>query len=596
MTFGLDQYEKAIARIFDINGHVIGTGFLVAPGFVLTCAHVVLQAIGIKKEAFEDYHEAPQKSITLDFPVLDNERLIEANVVAWMPYSVESGDVAALRLCSPAPNDAQPLPLADVDWTDVSEGLHSVSGFNQRMGTRTDSYRPTGAVAGNRFELRKGKSPDDEKIEGGFSGAPLWNRDHGCIGMVATAAVAKAEERSKAYAIRIRKLQPTLKKVSAHYLQDVLLANLDACDTEEDRDRLRRAIDTTLRQCNPNGSDTPWLSQLIDLATDRPAISGWEAESPLIHFAMMLARLDDISKELYDQLKIWVKRQNNADFQALLDRLTGDLKKKKASATSICEHLMVTVERVETSEQDLRVSLWAISNLEIYHANSLPQSIVQEKVLTLDELPEFIQRQCRQRFGKKTLPIIHLFVPRDLLCCDIEMRPFGKLQEMLGNVYPFVVRINLTVHPVGQWYYDDWQEKWEQIEQALEQHTAELFEEVDCASFSETDRSLPDLMDTLSEQNAAVLRNCESFEELFELLMDEKDSALPVALWSRDSAFESGLLGLLDCVVCALHERIRKERRSAKHSSKKLIGHHLSLVWEDPRVVPPDMQFDPEAC
>ncbi|MEM7601508.1 MAG: hypothetical protein AAF357_08845, partial [Verrucomicrobiota bacterium] len=113
---------------------------------------------------------------------------------------------------------------------------------------------------------------------------------------------------------------------------------------------------------------------------------------------------------------------------------------------------------------------------------------------------------------------------------------------------------------------------------------------------SDTNHSLPDLMDTLSEQNAAVLRNCDSFEELFELLMDEKDSALPVALWTRDSTFESGLLGLLDCVVSSLHERIRQERQSAKRSNETLIGRHLSLVWEDPRVIPPDMQFDPEAC
>ena len=36
MTFGVYEYQKAIVRILDAQGNVVGTGFLVAPGYVLT--------------------------------------------------------------------------------------------------------------------------------------------------------------------------------------------------------------------------------------------------------------------------------------------------------------------------------------------------------------------------------------------------------------------------------------------------------------------------------------------------------------------------------------------------------------------------------
>jgi Trypsin-like peptidase domain len=111
MTFSVDDYERAIARIFDRNNNVIGTGFLVAPGYVLTCAHVVLQAIGIEKDKFADYQGQPQEYISLDFHVLASGQEIKAQVVDWLPYSLHTGDVAVLKLLTPEPIKVKPIPL-----------------------------------------------------------------------------------------------------------------------------------------------------------------------------------------------------------------------------------------------------------------------------------------------------------------------------------------------------------------------------------------------------------------------------------------------------------------------------------------------------
>ncbi|NJR18288.1 MAG: trypsin-like peptidase domain-containing protein [Calothrix sp. CSU_2_0] len=40
------QYKKAIARIYRSDGVIVGSGFLVFEHYILTCAHVVADALG----------------------------------------------------------------------------------------------------------------------------------------------------------------------------------------------------------------------------------------------------------------------------------------------------------------------------------------------------------------------------------------------------------------------------------------------------------------------------------------------------------------------------------------------------------------------
>lgn len=590
MTFSVDDYEKAIARIFDNQGHVIGTGFLVAPGYVLTCAHVVLQAIGIEKDKFAEYKQKPQEPISLDFPILASGQRIQAEVIEWLPYSLESGDVAVLKLSTSEPEGVRAIPLVVVSANEVEKDEHFVYGFGNNLGGRSDAYRPKTTVAGARFQLCRVGDPNDETIQAGFSGAPVWNQVRQCvIGMVATAVVFKDEQKSKAYAIPIKELQVVLKQIDAFYLHNLLEQSLEACGSDDERHRLRITIETALRRCNPNGSDRPWLEQLKDLNSDRAPLTAWKTEGRLVHFTMMLARMEDTPEYTYAALKTWIEQQCRFNFLALLDRIILEMKQQKVSSSSECQHLMVDVQPVETSTNELRVSLWGIPDRETYNPNNPLKPIVSEKILTPQELPAFLREQIRQKLRKKPIPTIHLFVSRSLFDCDVEMVPSSKIGTVLGSDYPFVIRTNLKTHPIGYYYYDDWNEKWEQVEKAFENYTCDEVKPIDC--------SLPEgeLIIELTNRYAAVLQQCKAVGELFELVSEE--TALPVAIWCRDSQYQDQLAGILDCIVKHLPDRVRQERDTAfKSKVKPLLGHHLSLVWEDPKIVPPDMQFDPEAC
>ncbi len=593
MTFGVYDYEKAIARIFDAQGNVVGTGFLVAPGYVLTCAHVVLQAIGISEDKFAEYKLPPQEPISLNFPILDPHQRIQTKVIAWLPFNMEDGDVAALKLTTLEPEEAQPIPLNQFRYDALVNDQHFVYGFGDDMGGRSDAYRPKTSVAGARYQMCKVGDPSDETIKSGFSGAPVWNEVHRCVvGMVAT---VQDGPRHKAYAIPTEKLLPVLKQVDALYLSDVLMESLAACSSADEKERLRIAITDALRHCNPRGDDRPWPEQLIDLSIDRAPTLGWETEGRLVHFAMMLARMGQTPTPTSERLEAWVERCG-FNFSDLFVRMDREMRQEKISSSHGCRHLMVAIKRIEISSNEISVSMWAIAHPETGNATSSPLRLVQEETKTLGELPKFIQDQHRERFGKETIPLIHLFVPRDLLCCGIEMQPMGRLKDMLGGTYPLVIRTNLTVHPTSRWYDSDWEQKWQQIEQSLDQPTRAIFADIDCQALSDPDL-IADLIEGLETQNVVILRNCADFEELFGLLAEEKGSALPVALWARDPQFEPDLPTLLDCIARTFPERIRQERARAKRSKDQiLIGHHLSLVWEDYRIVPPDMRFDSEAC
>ncbi|TBR56398.1 hypothetical protein B4U84_30095 [Westiellopsis prolifica IICB1] len=594
MTFTIEDYEKAIARIFilkeDKTEHVIGTGFLIAPGYVLTCTHVVLQANNVAQDDFtkDEYKNPPKAEISLDFPVLASGQKINAEVVLWLPYNLENGDVAVLKLLTPHPQEAKPMPLVEVSRAEVENDKHSVYGFGKsRTGGRSDAYRPKANVAGGRFQLCKYGDPNDETIQPGFSGAPVWNDSRQCvIGMVATATVPQDKEgqQNTAYAIPTKQLQTILKQVDALYLHDILTQSLNTCSDDNKPHLLCIAIDNALRQCNPKGGDRTWQQQLVDLI-DRPPPPGWETEGKLVYFVMMLAWMKDTPTSALEQLKAWVERCRHK-YSDLFVRFDDEMRQKNVLPSNECKCLMVAVEQVETSMDELRVSLWAIPNLETYNPHKPPMPIILEEVLPRQELPKFVRKKIRDKFRKQPTPTIHLFVPRILFGDDFEMLTSSDFGAVLGSEYPFVVRTNLKTHPIGCYYYDDWHEKWKQIEKTFKNKTCEVAKFIDCSQPAE------DLISELEKTCAVILKNCDSVGSWFDLIAEE--TALPVALWSRNPQFQDQLANVSDGIFEDLPDRIRQEREKAYNSEKPLLGHHLSLLWEDPKILPPDMQFYPE--
>ena len=146
MTLESYDYQNAITRIWNTSRtKVKGTGFLITPSYVLTCAHVVLDALGIQKAEYASYDKRPPERIQLDFSVAAPGTYIEAEVVAWKAYQSNDGDIAGLRLLSPIPNDQiQPLPIRKSDRLTKDE-CYLIHGFAKDEGSNLN-YKCGGPV------------------------------------------------------------------------------------------------------------------------------------------------------------------------------------------------------------------------------------------------------------------------------------------------------------------------------------------------------------------------------------------------------------------------------------------------------------------
>ncbi len=159
-----DQLRRAVVRIVDRGGRVVGTGFFVTRDLVATCAHVVDKA-------------------------LQEDGVVEIQLLEGMPEGVgalpttleresfrdeDAEDVAFLRLKPPLPQGIEPLALATSAGT---KGTHlNGFGFPDALG-----HWMSAKVAGPRG--RHQLQLDSSKILPGCSGGPLWDEQGRVVGV-----------------------------------------------------------------------------------------------------------------------------------------------------------------------------------------------------------------------------------------------------------------------------------------------------------------------------------------------------------------------------------------------------------------------------
>ncbi|MFE6270761.1 trypsin-like peptidase domain-containing protein [Streptomyces goshikiensis] len=183
---------SAVVRIAGTDGTVGGVGFLIAPDLVITCAHVVHDALGPPRE----HTGAPAGELTLDRPLAGPGRAA-AEVAHWAPPSPDrTGDIAVLRLREPLPG-AVPLAMAEAGslWGHPVRVLGLTRAF-------PDGVWRAGRLRGESAENRVLLSAADRQggpLEHGFSGGPVWDEQAGAV--VAMVVVAEFSGARQSFAI-----------------------------------------------------------------------------------------------------------------------------------------------------------------------------------------------------------------------------------------------------------------------------------------------------------------------------------------------------------------------------------------------------------
>jgi len=175
--------NSAIIRIRTPDGRVVGAGFLVGQRKILTCAHVVSQALGLPSDTLE----VPQAEVHLDFPLVTPGQHLTARVVCWQPALPDgSGDVAGLEPVNTLPAGASPVRLvkAEEPWGHHFRAFGFPAGYDNGVWA---SGRMLGREATGWLQLEDTKETG-YLIAPGFSGGPVWDDVlGGVVGMIVAA-------------------------------------------------------------------------------------------------------------------------------------------------------------------------------------------------------------------------------------------------------------------------------------------------------------------------------------------------------------------------------------------------------------------------
>jgi Trypsin-like peptidase domain/Effector-associated domain 9 len=216
-------FKGSIARIYHASGAVVGAGFLVSDGHLLTCAHVVAAALSIPGNT----QEKPTDSIELDFPLIAPGQKVKSRVVFWQPVNpfLSGEDIAGLELEGNSPISIQPVYLLATE--DYWQHPIRIFGFPQGHDLGIWATATLRDRRANNWVQIDALAAQDRAVEKGFSGAPIWDESlQGVVGM-AVAAEKRREDVTAAFMIPTSILRAAWSDLDRSAAQNPLMAGDD---------------------------------------------------------------------------------------------------------------------------------------------------------------------------------------------------------------------------------------------------------------------------------------------------------------------------------------------------------------------------------
>lgn len=592
-AYDVPAYQNGIVKIFK-KERVIGTGFYLRYQYLITCAHVVRQSLDISTSTENTASDAvADKIINIKFAFWDSPEPLQAQVLTDS-WRLNGEDVVLLKLLDTIPAELEPGPIRETS-SRYSKHEFEVFGHPNPEGDWAEGVLNGPLPKG--WVIMRGTNNQLIEIQGGYSGAPVWDRQEGTIVGIAVATKVQEDEEvdnvlKKGYMIPYRRLRPLLESVDLYWLLDTLEPHLN---------EIEPVIHKIYRDYHPDNDDYP--TTLIQ--TLRSARS----KDKLPHVLGCLL-IDDFGWPdlVTTTVEEWFTDQGLQP-QAYIEEARQNLAEYNIIEQDCQSHLIFWVQRA-TVPNKYFVQAWLIQDAREYSASDnkgcvpidAPSDIEEPlSYLQLDKVLQSCLEECKAKCGIKPDPslTIELFLPIELLDKSFvkwnlpqpKNSRIAQVPESICSQCKVVIRAaDRLLDEFYQANKDYWKDKWE-IFQTYQNHPgSDSLEPAD-------GKAAARMFGSLNRDNRIGLYLSNPSQEE---LNSEKSwgpvlfsSVAPiVALWPRHNPTndncETAISQLVNETLSSLPEKVRLARNdSSGQDIEDAIGHHLSLLWENPLMIPP---------
>lgn len=319
----------------------------------------------------------------------------------------------------------------------------------------------------------------------------------------------------------------------------------------------------------------------------------------IVNFVSCLSKLlleqEKNSNPILEQLKIWVQRNTNNC--STLSNSIVNLNTIRNELNTVPTHLLILLNPSQQHQnQHYFVSAWFIYDgrkdefnyqtakgykpLEIQNQEKEIFSLTEISIL----IDDYIEQVIPYLNDNSAQPTVEIFLPYGLLNEAIDT---WKIQNedfpvSIGSLYKVILRSSNRLNKYR--FRNVWVQKWNTLISLTQDNCFQCFISGEFSSGAE-------LFSKINQDDVVALTLIKAVptEEYFKAI---NTTALPLALWFRQELnvpnFEDEMKELLKCLITEIPERVR-QRRSSDFSCdyEQRIGHHLSLLWENPYIIPP---------
>jgi arsenate reductase-like glutaredoxin family protein len=629
---------------------IVGAGFLISSEYLITCAHVVNQSIGEKDvTSTKKPTDIIECDFPIIASGTSLEATVEVwHPVKFK--SNDPQDIAILKLKDSVPSQAQPVSLITSEIGDLSDHNYKAYGFSRDGGVWSDG-KIIGHIANNKIQIEDTKSTG-YAVEGGFSGTAIWDEQlGGVVGMAVMADKEKMFAKSAFFIptnVLLKAWNKLLDIAQVEGRIPKIIPSIKCIfENKSYQDQLNTAYENLVIEVMDHLVDLPrkipsswsdFIEIIYQLDERHFTYTSQSKFSWLEIFIGYLVIQLNSTDALAKLLKEWLKKYQTK-WEVLINTLENNLKQRslniaqKSTDKNPCLFVSLTEEN-----KSLMLRAWIVKDINNYHPTEKEpqkrgeyQSLTPNEGISLgnhlqeNELINHLKKFKREseNICQSSLEKVQFFLPYRFIEKEIKPIDLFSIHEVAiatgcdphhwGIDHEIIMRFSerITAENIKNQQSYLWIKKCQLFRNIQQQNLTQILkceEEIQeliesnnqqaiifkktlanndhpnkILKYHKFNNVIGSRLTNLSQENSLELKN---------ILAILYETGIPLSLWIRpDANQELNCQEKLDPICqCPLEKlpEIIKNNRSVAWLEDNHIGNHLSLLWDDYQLVPPN--------